>query len=299
MSPRPDTHVVSLTTPGRTASSRQQPTDREVAIADAHHLLALVRLPAGATPLSVTAPEGTTTIMREPPSYPGTPYLIELARYSVVPGSPGAALAWFLQHAPAGSTVAGSSRSGGPSPADDDASQVFGWPSTQALDSRQLIVTAQAFGNGTLLRFDSQVVYWLDLPAGEHIPKGVDRIVLTVTTATGNLRVTTDTRTFVITEPSEIASFERAEATLRPPIMLMNPGGPCIGAAQAAEHYRAELYVRGEPRPVVTLVGQAANVGTGDVTFSSGGRTYPVLEDWSNLLTVVEHLTGEHFTLGC
>jgi hypothetical protein len=49
-----------------------------------------------------------------------------------------------------------------------------------------------------------------------------------------------------------------------------------------------------------TIIGQAANTGTGDVTFSSGGRAYPLLlEDWSNLLTVVQHLTGEHFTLGC
>ena len=237
--------------------------------------------------------------MREPPSYPGTPYLIELARYSIVPGSPSAALAWFLQHAPAGSTSAGSSQASGPSPADDDASQVFGWPFTQALNSRQLIVTAQAFGKRTLLRFDSQVVYWLDVSAGEHIPKGVDRIVLTVTTAAGNMKVTTNTRTFVITKPSEIAAFVRTEAALRPPIMLMNPGGPCIGEAQAAEHYLSKLFVRGETNPVVTIVGQAANVGTGDVTFSSGGRTYPVLEDWSHLLTVVEHLTGEHFTLGC
>ena len=55
----------------------------------------------------------------------------------------------------------------------------------------------------------------------------------------------------------------------------------------------------GETNPVVTIVGQAANVGTGDVTFSSGDRTYPVLEDWSHLLSVVEHLTGRHLTLGC
>jgi hypothetical protein len=299
VTPRHDTHDVSLLTPGSNKSSTRQPTDRQVAIADAHHLLALVRPPRGATPLSTTPPKGTTTIMREPPSYPGTPYLIELARYSIVPGSPSAALAWSLQHAPAGSTVAGSSQASGPSPANDDASQVFGWPSTQALNSRQLIVTAQALGKRTLLRFDSQVVYWLDLPAGEHIPKGVDRIVLTVTTASGNMKVTTHTRTVVITKLSEIAAFVRTEATLRPPIMLMNPGGPCIGGAQAAEHYLAKLFVRGETNPVVTIVGQAANVGTGDVTFSSGGRTYPVLEDWSHLLTVVEHLTGEHFTLGC
>jgi hypothetical protein len=299
VSPRRDTRDVSLITPVSNKSSRRRPTDRQVAVADAHHLLALSRSPGGATPLSTTPPPGTTTIMREPPSYPGTPYLIELARYSIVPGSPSAALAWFLQHAPTGSTVAGSSQASGPSPADDEASQDFGWPTTQALNSRQLIVTAQAFGARTLLRFDSQVVYWPDLPAGEHIPAGVDSIVLTVTTATGNMKVMTQTRSFVITRPSEIAAFVRTEATLRPPIMLMNPGGPCIGVAQAAEHYLAKLFVRGETNPAVTIVGQAANVGTGDVTFSSGGRTYPVLEDWSHLLTVVEQLTGEHFTLGC
>ena len=299
MTPRHDTHDVSLITPVSHKPSKGQPTDRQVAITDAHHLLALVRPPRGATPLSTTPPKGTTTIMREPPSYPGTPYLIELARYSIVPGPPSAALAWFLQHAPAGSTVAGSSQASGPSPADDDASQVFGWPSTQALNSRQLIVTAQAFGKTTLLRFDSQVVYWLDVSAGEHIPKGIDRIVLTVTTASGDMKVTTHTRTFVVTKPSEIAAFVRTEATLRPPIILMNLGGPCIGEAQASEHYLAKLFVRGDTNPVVTIVGQAGNVGTGDVRFTSGGRTYPVLEDWSHLLTVVEHLTGEHFTLGC
>jgi hypothetical protein len=280
--------------------SKRQPTDRQVAIADANHLLALARTPRGAAPLSTTAPKGTSMIMREPPGYPGTSYLIELARYSTVPGSPSAALAWFLEHAPTGSTLAGSSQASGSSPADNDASQTFGWPSTDALSSRQLLVTTQSFGTRTLVRFDSQVVYWPDLPASEHIPKGVDRIVLTVTTATGDMMVTTHTRTFVITKASEIAAFVRTEATLRPPIMQMNPGGPCIGEAQAAEHYLAKLFVRGETNPVVTIIGQAANVGTGDVTFSSGGRTYPLLlEDWSNLLTVVEHLTGDHFTLSC
>ncbi len=237
--------------------------------------------------------------MRQPPSYPGTPYLIDLARYCLVPAAPSAALAWFLRHAPAGSALAGSSRASGPSPTDDDASQVFGWPSTHSLNSRQLIVTAQASGRRTLLRFDSQVVYWPDLPAAEHIPKGVDRIVLTVTTASGNMKVTTHTRTFVISDPSEIAAFVRTEATLRRPIMLVNPGGPCIGAVQGAEHYLAKLFVRGETSAVVTIVEQAANVGTGDVTFSSRGRTYPALEDWSRLLAAVEHLTGEHFALGC
>ena len=88
VTPRHDTHDVSLITPGSNKSSKRQPTDRQVAIADAHHLLALVRPPRGAAPLSTTPPKGTTTIMREPPSYPGTPYLIELARYSIVPGSP-------------------------------------------------------------------------------------------------------------------------------------------------------------------------------------------------------------------
>lgn len=299
IAPRHDPHDVSLVKPGGGKVPKRQPTDRQVAIADGHHLLALVQLPRDATPLSTTPPKSTTTIMREPPSSPGTPYLIELARYSIVPLSPSVALAWFGHHAPAGSTAAGSGQASGPSPADDDVTQVFGWPSTHALNSRQLMVTAQAFGTRTLLRFDSQVVYWPDLPAGEHIPNGVDRIVLTLTTASGDMKITTHMSTFVITKASEIAAFERTEATLRPPIMLMNPGGPCVGAAQAAEHYVAKLFVRGEASPVVTIVEQAANVGTGDVTFSAGGRTYPVLEDWSNLLNLVEHLTGEHFSLGC
>lgn len=228
--------------------------------------------------------------------------MIEVARYSIVPGSPAAALQWLLRHAPSGSTNAGSSYAGGPVPADDDASQVFGWPVTQALNSRQLIVTSQAFGKGSLLRIDSQVVYWPDVPAGEHIPTGVDRIVLAVTIATvadSGMKVTTHTDTFVVTQRSEITAFVRAEAALRPPIILVNPGGPCIGVAEGVEHYVARLFVRGDPDAVVILGEQAANTGTGNVTFSSSAKAYPLLQDGGQLLNLVEKLTGEHFTMGC
>lgn len=61
----------------------------------------------------------------------------------------------------------------------------------------------------------------------------------------------------------EIAVFVRTEATLRPPIALINPGGPCIGEAQAAAHYLAKLFVGGEINPSSRSSGKRRTSGPG------------------------------------
>ena len=109
-----------------------------------------------------------------------TPYLATDTRFTIVPGSPAAILAWFTTHKPAGSTNALSGSTGGPGALALE--QAFQWPATAVLDQRDMLLSAETFGQGrSLVRIDTGVVYTPNRPAAERVPAGVDRVVLTVT----------------------------------------------------------------------------------------------------------------------
>ena len=294
--PKPRTsQSVSPRAPGALTPARLTTTpvsNQALAELDARHLLSLLtKLPPGASPLSAKAPAGTPPLLRSPAVRPMTPYLATDTRFTIVPGSPAAILAWFTTHKPAGSTNALSGSTGGPGALALE--QAFQWPATAVLDQRDMLLSAETFGQGrSLVRIDTGVVYTPNRPAAERVPAGVDRVVLTVTPPAGPVRV------FVVTKDSSIAALESALAALARPDFTVQPGGPCLCGPGVNEKFVAEFFVRGASSPVVTVTDSPylAIMGVGNVGFEAGMTAEPVLEDWSwSLAKVVEHITGVHF----
>jgi hypothetical protein len=266
--------------------------DRGVAIADARHLMSLVRLPKNATPLSPTAPKGAPALLRQPAQEPLTPYVAALTRFSVVPGSLDSVLAWLQANPPAGSSFALSGSSGGGTEG-VEYSRGFSWPATKILDDRGILASAMGFGAGkTLVRFDAQVVYTPSRPAAEVLPAGVDRVELVVTLST------THERHFTITNPSAITLLEKAIDSLSRPDYTENPGGPCLCGPGADQRLVAQFFLAGDTHPVAVVTDwpMSAEEGVGNVSFALGPKTEPILEDghWS-VAKVVERITGVHF----
>jgi len=259
---------------------------------DARYLLSLLtKLPPGATPLSPKAPPGTPALLRSPSLRPMTPYLATDTRFTIVPGSPAAVLAWFSAHRPAGSTDSLSGSTGGPGATVLEAG--FQWPATAVLDERGMLLGAETFGYGrTLVRIDTGVVYTPNRPAGETVPVGVDRVVLTVTPPTGRVRV------FVVTKSSSISALESALAALARPDFTVQPGGPCLCGPGVNEKFVAQFFLPGHSTPAVTVSDAPyfAIMGVGNVNVTVGRTVEPILEDgtWS-VAKVVEHMTGVHF----
>jgi hypothetical protein len=273
------------------ASARQAESNRTIAEADARHLMSLLRVPPGASVPSRKPPRGTPTLLRQPAELPGTPYLAGDTRFTIVRGSPDSVIAWFAAHPPKGSTGDLSGSSGGPGGMEE--SQGFEWPSNAVLDERGLLVSAATFGPGTsLVRVDSGVVYTPNRPGAERVPAGIDRVVLTVTPPKGAVRV------FTITKAASISALAASLAGLRRPDYTMNPGGPCLCGAGINEKFQASFFLPGGTTPSVTVddAPMFAEMGVGNVDFSVGTTTEPVLEDGSwTVAKVVERLTGVHF----
>jgi len=289
--PRPRTsQSVSPKTPASLTTTSV--SNQVLAERDARYLLSLLtKLPPGASPLSAKAPPGTPALLRTPVLRPMTPYLATDTRFTIVPGTPAAILAWFAAHRPARSTNALSGSTGGPGALAVE--QGFQWPATAVLDQRGMLLSAEAFGHGTILvRVDTGVVYTPNRPTAEQVPAGVDRVVLTVTPPTGPVRV------FVVTKSSSITALESALAALARPDFTVQPGGPCLCGAGVNEKFVAEFFLAGHAAPAVTVSDSPyfAIMGVGNVGFEAGTTTEPVLEDWSwSLAKVVEHITGVHF----
>jgi hypothetical protein len=278
--------------PARQTAQIRAVDDRGAAIADARHLMSLVRLPKNATPLSAIAPKGTPALLHEPAQQPLTPFVAALTRFSVVPGSVDSVLAWLQAHPPAGSSFALSGSSGGRTEG-VEYSRGFSWPATKILDERGILASAMSLSAGkTLVRFDAQVVYTPNRPAAEVFPAGVDRVQLVVTLSTSR------ERHFTVTKPAAIALLETAIDSLQRPHYTENPGGPCLCGPGASQRIVAQFFVAGDTHPVAVVTDwpMDAEEGVGNVGFALGSKNEPVLEDghWS-VAKAVEHITGVHF----
>lgn len=250
--------------------------------------MALVKLPAGATGLTRHWPTGTPTILREPSSVPGTPYLALRTRFSVVPGSPTAVVAWLAAHVPTGSAARMSGSTTGPE--GDTYDEGFAWPATEVLDERWLLATAASLtSSSSVVRFDAEVVYTPNRPPAEEIPPGVGRVELAITLSP------TRKPTFTVTSPSAIARLETAIDSLSRPDYTVNPGGPCLCGPGADQSFVARFFVGEDRRPAVVVTDWPllAEMGTGNVTFTLGTKREPILEDSRWLLAkAVERVTG-------
>lgn len=164
--------VAHLATPDRTASAtrRSGPPDSErpaIARRAARRILGDVILPGG----SAARSRPPSKHLRQPPSYPGDPNLVDLHRFVVVPRSAASLLAFLRANPEHGSTLTGSGTLAG-------RGGVYEWdltygfpPVGTVLDSRGLVESVVSLGARTSgLRLDAQVTWLPAKPAGDLVP---------------------------------------------------------------------------------------------------------------------------------
>ncbi|HEV8063590.1 MAG TPA: hypothetical protein VGP46_02105, partial [Acidimicrobiales bacterium] len=258
--------------------------NRQLAEAKAEGLLVDLRLPAGATPLSSSAPPSVISVMKQPGQYPGTPYLVDLGRYSVLPMSPSRAAAWLRGHVPVGASILGSGSASWPTYSVTDLT--WQWPAAAPLLSEWMQVAIAQYGGGSIVRFDAQVVYTPERPASETIPAGIDRVDISVEGAPAN-------RTLQVTDEADIENLEAIVARMIRPSMTSQPGGPCISGPEEQEHFSLSFYAGKSHQPAVVISGTPWTVGLANVTFAVGPSEQPGLEDTGgDLAAAVAHLAG-------
>jgi hypothetical protein len=274
--------VVQSAQPGIT---RSRATNRQLAVIEANHLVSLMRLPTDASAPSPAAPRDILSAMRGPDQYPGTPYLVDIGRYSVIPMSVTGTETWLEDHLPAGSWSGGSGHEGSPSWSISD--YTYSWSATGGvLQSEQMEVQVTGYHGGSIVRFDAQVVYVPARPAAETIPAGIDRVQIEVHGAPAD-------KTVVVTNPEYIQNLEGIIAKMSRPTMTDQPGGPCIGAAQANETFRLSFYKGTSTVPAVVVSGTPWTVGLANISFEVGTIAEPGLGDsGGNLAAAVAHLAG-------
>src|SRR5580704_6569393 len=159
--------------PNRRVPARASGNAR-VARRDVRRLLTKLVLPAGAT-LTAHNPGGEA--LASASFVPVSSALIDVDRFWRVRGQqPGAVLAWFKAHVPAGSSLTTSGAGSGPN--FNFSALGFSFPNiTGVIDSRELnVAIAAAPGGGTAIRADALDVYWIPKPKWERVPAGVQQI---------------------------------------------------------------------------------------------------------------------------
>lgn len=144
--------------------------NRRAAVEDATSLLGRLQLPPGATNYSAQ-PAGANAPLADPPIRSGSPNLIDLPTWWLVPGQPQQVLSWIETHEPEGSVhkVSGESHFGAVT---ESWFAAFEWPNIkEVLGTRWLTVqVVAAAGESTALRADAQVVWIVPHFASERLP---------------------------------------------------------------------------------------------------------------------------------
>lgn len=155
------TTVVAVGPGGATTEAARKAITQQAA----EELVAGVQLPAGAV-ASSTAP---TQALAQPQNSPGSPNLIDVARFFTVPGTMAAVLAYAQAHPSAGTYFNGTSSS-----ADDTGvtSQgiTFGHIATDDYAAPSVSVVAEKFGSGVAVRVDAFLVWRPLRTAAETAP---------------------------------------------------------------------------------------------------------------------------------
>lgn len=157
---------------GRPTFGRQA-ANRRAARSTARSLLGKLSLPADARRLP-TDPASANALASAP--RPGSPQLVDLHRYWLLPQRPQAVIEWVEGHRPVGSHLQGH---GHGSPV--LASWTFAYPAKPGqLTTAWLVVqVAAAKQGGTAIRADGEAVWVKPRPASERIPAGVKAVTIT------------------------------------------------------------------------------------------------------------------------
>lgn len=275
------TAVAAHGQPNRRVPARAAHNAR-IARREARQLLTKLVLPAGATvvPRNLGGAQ-----LASPAGVPATPALIDDHRLWRVSGEqPGAVLAWFKAHAPAGSSQTTSGSGSGPGYEFDVLG--FSFPAVNAvLASRGLDVSIEAArGGGTAIRADAQVIYWIPKPKWEQVPGGVQQIDVSVARLNVSTGKTTTTSQ-AVTSPTQIATIVSLVNALPPaqPWLLFCP-------VDLGPNVRLNFLSAPGAAPLATAVADGS--GCGGVSFTLGGKSAPGLSNGSELDTELGHLIG-------
>lgn len=179
----PGAAPTSTTAAPSTTAAKSATTDaaprvrrRQLARREARRLFATVRLPAGAV-ASSRLPAGANRVLAQPGSRPGTPDLVDLHRYFIVPGQPSAVLAYLEDHPPRGAKEDGTGSYGVKGVTIETGVGFAVTHVPRALETADLEAEVVALPKDrTALRVDSQVT-WLPLKdADDYVPADVTSV---------------------------------------------------------------------------------------------------------------------------
>lgn len=217
------------------AFGERVPTNAGGAHTVAERILGAAQLPANAT-RSSTDPSGSR--LAKPGTYPLTPDLVDLHSFWRVPGDPQSVGNWIADHPPAGTKSSEAAETGrnGSIVSAYKGFVLLGPVSGGAPSETLLFTLVAARGGGTAVRVDAQVVWLLERPASERIPRGVDAVTVDVRGATGFHRFA------LLAEPRKArraaAILNRLPAAQPGPVACPNDSGPWVTLAFFKGHTR-------------------------------------------------------------
>jgi hypothetical protein len=256
--------------------------NRRVAIRDAHKLLGLLVLPAGAVRLT-REPRGDGGALRRSATTPATPDLVDVHAWWRVPGSLESVLTSIEANPPAGGklTSNGSFSGAGYTGLDD----TWSLPSIpDVLGTRSLVVTlAQLSDGATGVRADAQDVWIIPRPAGEQIPPGV-RVV--DVTRGSSLSIT-------VTDPAKVHTI----VALIDALPIAQPGAWSCPGFTGSGPFVTFTFLASAGGPVLAHVSQAAwatepTTPCDPMTFSVHGRAETPLLGGAAVVHKVGQLLG-------
>ncbi len=257
-------------------------TDRQKALAEAERILALLRLPGRATRY-MHLPPGAGSRLSQPEAVPGTPDLVDVNGWWVMPRAPQPIIGWFRDHLPAGSTTESSGTQG-----DEQGTEgwflAYQWSGRKGdVDSRILTVEAVSFGRGeTAIRADAQVTWIPARPTSEVVPAGARYLTITLN---GPLGPGGRARAFVVTSPEKISKIEVAFDALP-------PYPPGVFHCPADFGSSMELVFRVSKTSPVLAVLTASETGCQEVDVVTGGHREPGFASGGPFVEQVASIVG-------
>jgi hypothetical protein len=277
------TQRLDAATPAKPAKPAQTARP-SIARREARHLLTLLRLPTGSHGSS-SPPAGSGSLLNAPGQTPGTPNLVDLHRFYVVPMAAQATLSWIKSNLPQGASLVGTSvSSGGSTTTYEIWGITLSWPvDGKVLDTAELNIELLALsGHRSALRVDSQVVW---LPAKnryDFVPSTVTRLTVTVVHPPSPVKPITTTTL------STINRFRHAIARLS----VMPAGTFHCPADFAGSTIRLAFRQNAGGAPVAVV--EADGSGCGIVTISLGSKQGTELWGGRTIVQLAEHLLGLH-----
>lgn len=253
--------------------------NRPEAAALARKMLSKLRLPAGARRLPATP---VPQALRQPSLWALATASLDIHHLYEVPQPMQSVAAMLTAHVPAGTSLAVTGQSGGPTgvTSEDVSYEARSLPAGVDMAQLALTVVPDSSG-GSLVRADAQVTWYPPRPAAEYVdPAGFH--VLTIAVTIYNPRLHTIRK--VVTSPAAIRRLADVLDRSR-----VNPGRTISCPVIFAE-YRIAFAVSGTSPPAVVVT--ASRWPCEGAGVRVGGRLQPSLQDAAGVVAVADRLLG-------